>query len=130
VFSGLIFWPWFAGLAILTIGLLTHRKPVIGLNRESILAPGPVFFASALAPFGAEHLSNPRSLAGIVPVWLPARLFWAYFVGLALGKGTPASSIRMHPVWRRSLKRHLIFARIFALPRLPSSVRSGLWGQL
>jgi uncharacterized membrane protein len=85
VLSRSIFWPWFAGLAILIAGLLTRRRELAkarGLDELVVL--GPVFMAAGIAVFGGEHLASPRVLMQIVPVWMPARLFWAYFVGVAL----------------------------------------------
>ena len=80
-----IFWPWFAGLAILIAGLFAHRKSfATGPQQERVIALGPIFFGAALATFGAEHLVIPRSISLGVPAWMPARLFWTYFVGMAL----------------------------------------------
>jgi uncharacterized membrane protein len=85
VLSRSIFWLWFAGLVTLIAGILARRKEMSrarGLDKLIVL--GPVFVASGIAVFGAEHLVSPRSLMQVVPVWMPARLFWAYFVGYAL----------------------------------------------
>jgi uncharacterized membrane protein len=51
---------------------------------DKLVVLGPVFVAASLATFGAEHLAGPRFLMQLVPTWMPARLFWAYFVGFAL----------------------------------------------
>jgi uncharacterized membrane protein len=45
---------------------------------------GRVFLAVPIAVFGAEHLTSPLEIMKAVPVWMPARLFWTYFVGVAL----------------------------------------------
>ena len=85
MFSRLIFWPWFAGLITLAGGLVAVRKSLAGAEGpEKLVALGPVFFAAPLAVFGAEHWSNAPSIAQIVPRWMPAHMFWTYFVGLAL----------------------------------------------
>jgi uncharacterized membrane protein len=49
-----------------------------------MLVLGPACFAASLALFGAEHIVSAPSFMQIVPPWMPARLFWAYFVGFAL----------------------------------------------
>jgi len=49
-----------------------------------MLLLGPTCFAAPLAEFGAEHIVSAQSIMQIVPPWMPARLFWAYFVGFAL----------------------------------------------
>jgi uncharacterized membrane protein YphA (DoxX/SURF4 family) len=53
-----------------------------GLDKLIVL--GPVFVAAPLATFGAEHFVDARLIMQLVPVWMPARLFWTYFVGCAL----------------------------------------------
>jgi uncharacterized membrane protein len=45
---------------------------------------GRVSLAVPIAVFGAEHLTSPQAIAKLVPVWMPGKLFWTYFVGIAL----------------------------------------------
>jgi uncharacterized membrane protein len=45
---------------------------------------GRVSLAVPLAVFGAEHLTSPQTIAKLVPAWMPGKLFWTYFVGVAL----------------------------------------------
>ena len=45
---------------------------------------GRVSLAVPLAVFGAEHLTSPQSIMKGVPAWMPGKLFWTYFVGVAL----------------------------------------------
>jgi uncharacterized membrane protein len=45
---------------------------------------GSVFVAASLATFGGEHFVVGQSMAGMVPAWLPAHVFWVYLVGTAL----------------------------------------------
>lgn len=80
-----IFWLWFSGLTVLLAGLFLRRGE-LGAARglDKLVELGPIFIASGIAAFGAEHLTASRSLMQIVPMWMPARLFWAYFVGFAL----------------------------------------------
>jgi uncharacterized membrane protein len=79
-----MFWLSIAGSVVLVISLARNLKELMaaaGWNKLIVL--GPVFFAAAMAVFGAEHLVLARSLMQVVPVWMPARLFWVYFVGIA-----------------------------------------------
>ena len=74
----------FGGLAALAAGLVLVRARFVeasGAGRLVVL--GPVFEAVALAMFAAEHFTAARDLMPIVPHWLPAPLFWTYFVGAA-----------------------------------------------
>lgn len=71
-----VLWPTAAGIVFLAI------RPITG--RRQLLAVGPAFVASALAAFGMEHFVAARSIMPAVPSWMPGRLFWIYFVGIAL----------------------------------------------
>lgn len=85
VFTRFIFWPWFTGLTFLLIGIWAVRgemRAVHGLDKLIVL--GRPFFASPLAAFGAEHLAGAQFIMQVVPAWMPGRLFWTYFVGVAL----------------------------------------------
>lgn len=85
MFAPLIFWLWFAGLVVLVLGIIATRKSIAACKGiEKVIALGPLFFAAPLAVFGAEHFTNTASIIRIVPAWMPARTFWAYFVGVAL----------------------------------------------
>ncbi len=82
MFTYQVFWLWFAGLVFLAAGLIAVGRDFVaasGLDRWIRL--GPVFVAAPLAVFAAEHFVAAKTMAQMVPAWLPARLFWAYFVG-------------------------------------------------
>jgi uncharacterized membrane protein len=44
---------------------------------------GRLFVAISLVVFGIQHFIYGGFVAGLVPAWIPGRLFWAYFVGVA-----------------------------------------------
>jgi len=50
---------------------------------DRIIAPGRVFIAISLVVFGIQHFLYANFVASLVPAWIPGRLFWAYFVGVA-----------------------------------------------
>ena len=80
------FWPSALGLGFLAAGVWTYRRDLLTESsgeRLRIVALGPVFVAAALAAFAGEHFTAARSLAQLVPKWMPARVFIAYFVGVA-----------------------------------------------
>jgi uncharacterized membrane protein len=84
MFTHLVFWLWFVGLVYLIVGLTAIRKDLAAAHgMDKLIALGPVFVAAPLAVFAAEHFVAARDLMQIVPAWLPARLFWTYFVGCA-----------------------------------------------
>ena len=45
---------------------------------------GPLFFGLPLVIFGLQHFALPNDVIGAVPSYMPARMFWVYFVGTAL----------------------------------------------
>ena len=50
---------------------------------DRIISPGRIFIAVSLLVFGIQHFLYANYLATVVPAWMPGRLFWAYFVGVA-----------------------------------------------
>jgi len=44
---------------------------------------GRIFVAVSLVVFGVQHFLYGGFVAGLVPAFMPGRLFWAYFVGVA-----------------------------------------------
>src|SRR6202790_4976442 len=44
---------------------------------------GRIFVAVSLVVFGVQHFVYGGFVAGLVPAFMPERLFWAYFVGVA-----------------------------------------------
>jgi uncharacterized membrane protein len=84
LFTHFVVWLWVLGLVYLAVGLFTIRRELVaarGLDRW--IALGPVFVAAPLAVFAAEHFVAARSMQQMVPSWLPAHLFWVYFVACA-----------------------------------------------
>lgn len=79
------YWMGLTGLAYLVAGIFLLRKEV-GRARgwDGLATLGPVFIASSLAVFAPEHFKGPQFVQSMVPSWMPAHLFWAYFVGCAL----------------------------------------------
>src|SRR5260370_5093851 len=45
--------------------------------------PGRIFVAISLVVFGVQHFIYGGFVATLVPAFMPGRLFWAYFVGVA-----------------------------------------------
>jgi len=83
---GGIFWLYFSATILLIVGLvkiIKYELPQMhGLDK--ILPFGRLFFTIPLAVFGTEHFTNTADIAEIVPRWMPAHVFWVYFVGIGL----------------------------------------------
>src|SRR5437868_15547497 len=52
-------------------------------NMEKSQTPGRILVAISLVVFGIQHFLYGGFVAGLVPAFMPGRLFWAYFVGVA-----------------------------------------------
>jgi hypothetical protein len=127
--SSFVFWPCFAGLLFLITGLISFRKEfgaAIGLNK--LIALASVFVAAPLAVFAAEHLAGPRILMQLVPLWMPARLFWAYFVGFALLAAALSLTFKKYLRWSTLLLAILIFLFVASIhiPNVVANPKSKL----
>jgi uncharacterized membrane protein len=74
-----------AGIALFLIGGWAAKNDVArARGLDKIVALSNLCFAVPLAVFGALHLSAAQGLMNLVPAYMPWRLFWVYFVGVAL----------------------------------------------
>src|SRR5271155_2045242 len=110
------------GVAVLVAGLILVRvrfREASGVDKVLVL--GPVFEATALAVFAAEHFLAARDLMGIVPRWLPGPLFWTYFVGAAWLAAAISFIVWRHVHWSAALTAvmFLIIVATIDLPNVP-----------
>jgi uncharacterized membrane protein len=122
-----------AGSAVLVAGLVLVRprfRAASGAGRVLVL--GPVFAGVALAVFAAEHFTAARNLMPIVPRWLPAPLFWTYFVGAALLAAAISFIVWRHVRWSATLLAvlFLIIVVTVDLPNLPKQLHDRLFWTL
>jgi uncharacterized membrane protein len=123
VFSRSIFWLWFAGLITLVTGLFAARKSLsAAAGLEKVIVCGPIFFAVPLAVFGAEHFTYFRSISQGVPAWMPARMFWACFVGLALLSAGVGIALRIVPARITGLLLGIMFICFVLMIHIPNVV--------
>jgi uncharacterized membrane protein len=79
------FWMCAAGLIYLAAGVFILRKEINAASGwDKLILLDGVFIAVPLAVFATEHFFDARFIQQGVPSWIPAHLFWAYFVGCAL----------------------------------------------
>ncbi|WP_263383731.1 hypothetical protein [Granulicella arctica] len=64
-----------------------------------LLYLGRSLFAMSLAVFGVQHLLYGPFVAGLIPAWMPAHLFWAYFVGIAFLAAALAIASKVYAGW-------------------------------
>jgi uncharacterized membrane protein YphA (DoxX/SURF4 family) len=88
---------------------------------------GRVMFAASLVVFAVQHFLYAKFVATLIPAWIPARLFWSYFVGIAFiaaalaivaRKMARAASILLGVMF-------LIWVVILHMPRVAASPRNG-----
>ena len=124
-FSGIALSMTGAGLTLLAIGLLAAKNNIAqARGMEKIVALTHLCFAIPLAVFGAEHLSNSQSLVAIVPSYMPWRMFWVYFVGIALIAASLSIATRRQVRWSGLFFGAMMFLFV-AMLHLPGAVRAG-----
>src|ERR1044072_6832685 len=114
-----------AGFALLVIGLFTARNDIVrarGLDR--IVALTNLCFAVPLAMFGAEHFALGNSMIGLVPPYMPMRLFWVYLVGVALIVASLSIATKIQVRWSGLLFAIMMFLFV-AMIHLPGAIKSG-----
>ena len=78
-----VFWMYAYGLLLLlaAIAMIVPQLPrEHGVDK--VMPLGRLFYAMSLGVFGTEHFTLTAGIAGLIPRWIPAHMFWAYAVGL------------------------------------------------
>lgn len=130
--------PWTSGFELLALMggafVLARIEIPDGLRLEpannilSYLASfGRVVFAVALVVFAVQHFLYAKFVATIIPAWIPARLFWTYFVGVAFIAAALAIATRKMARTASVLlgTMFLIWVVILHLPRVAANPRDG-----
>jgi hypothetical protein len=88
-----------ASFILATLTTSTAEANRAGSPRGPLFQSGRVLFAASLVVFGIQHLLYGHFVATLIPMWIPGRLIWAYFIGvdfiaaaLAIVSGTVARS--------------------------------------
>src|ERR1700704_3994851 len=112
-----------AGLAILLIGLWAAKNDIAqARGLDKIVAMANLCFAAPLAVFGALHLFAPQFVKGLVPPYMPGRMFWVYFVGCALIAAALSIATKIGVRWSGLLVGIMMFMFV-AMLYLPSALR-------
>ncbi len=89
-----------AGILLFLVALWAARTDIARASGlDKIVALSNLCFAAPLAVFGALHLSAARGLMTMVPEYMPWRLFWAYFFGVALLAASLSIATRIQVRW-------------------------------
>ncbi len=122
-----VFWPYFAGAALLAIGLPIILKNEVPQARglDKLMPFGRLFFAIPLAVFAGEHFTVAHFMVPMVPSWIPAHLFWIYFVGVALVAAALSIVVKKYAQLSATLLGTMIFLFVVLLhiPRVLANPR-------
>lgn len=119
-----VLWPTALGSAFFVTGIYTYRRDLLGswsAPVAKILALAAVFIAASLAAFAGEHFTLAKDLSQLVPKWLPARLFIAYFVGAAHLAAALSLVARRCVRWS-TMFLGIMFALFVLLLHLPNAI--------
>lgn len=74
-----------AAALVVAVSISLERAREAMSRRRLLVAgnTGYILFGVSLVIFGIQHLMYGPFVATLIPAWIPARLFWAYFVGAA-----------------------------------------------
>ncbi len=116
------FWMCLAGLIYLVAGVLVLRKEVSAARGwDKLVVWGCLFIAVPLAVFAPEHFGGPMKVSDMVPSWIPAHVFWAYFVGCSLFAAATSLTLRKF-VRLSSTLLGLMFFLFVCLMHIPNAL--------
>ena len=105
-----------AGIVLFLVALWAAKTDIAragGLDK--IVALSNLCFAIPLAVFGALHLSGVDFVIWPVPSYMPWRLFWAYFVGIALLVASLSIATKIQVRWSGLLFGIMMFLFVVLL---------------
>ncbi len=119
------FWPYFAGVFLLLIGLpaIIRRELPQAQGMDKAVVFGRLFFAVPMAVFGADHFVFSRTISALVPSWIPGPMFWTYLVGAALILAALSIVTRQHSALAAKLLSAMIFSFVLLI-HVPAFVRN------
>ena len=94
----------FSGGLFYVAGFLSKVASTSSLRRFNLITVGYTLFAGSLVIFGILHFVYAQYIATLIPSWIPAPLFWAYFVGAAFA----GTAISLLTNWQRALSTGLL----------------------
>ena len=101
------------------------KADIANMNKSETL--GRIFVAISLVVFGIQHFLYGGFVAGLVPAFMPGRLFWAYFVGVAFFAA--AAGILYEKMARPAATMlgvmFFLFVVLLHIPRIVTHARDG-----
>ena len=59
------------------------QNATVAAGKSALVRNGRILFALSLIVFAVQHFMYADFIATLVPAWIPLKLFWAYFIGVA-----------------------------------------------
>jgi uncharacterized membrane protein len=113
-----------AGVLLFVVALWAAKSDIARASGlDKIVALNNLCFAIPLAVFGAEHLSGAGFIMLAVPSYMPWRLFWAYFVGVALLCASLSIATKIQVRWSGLLFGIMMFLFV-AMIHIPRALAS------
>ncbi len=115
-----------AGVLLFLVALWAAKSDIArARGLDKIVTLSNLCFAIPLAVFGAEHLSGANFIVLAVPAYMPWRLFWAYFVGIALLAASLSIATKIQVRWSGLLFGIMmfLFVAMIHIPRVVASPR-------
>jgi uncharacterized membrane protein len=112
-----------AGLVVFLVGAWAVKSDFAqARGLDKIVALANLCYAVPLAVFGALHLFGPQFVAGLVPRYMPGRMFWVYFVGSALIAAALSIATKIEVRWS-GLLVGIMMLMFVGMLYLPSGLR-------
>ncbi|HEY0781721.1 MAG TPA: hypothetical protein VGE98_04635 [Thermoanaerobaculia bacterium] len=117
------------GALVLAGAMLRERalSPRQRFTAGNLLLTGRLLYAVSLVVFAVQHFLYARFVATLVPAWIPAHLFWAWFIGIAFcaAAASLATGIQARLAATLLGVMFLLWVPILHLPRALAAARSG-----
>jgi len=115
------------GSVFLLCVLLLHGRRMHDILVDGITRWGHFLFALPMVIFGFQHFQFAPLIAGLIPSWIPAHLFWAYFTGVAFIAAAVSIMIRkLGQLGATSLGiMFLLWVVLLHAPRVLASLHNG-----
>ena len=125
--------PWTVLFELLALGggafvvAASFPAPPAGGFVSTLGRGGRFLIAISLVVFAVQHFMYARFVATLVPAWIPARLFWAYFTGAAFVAAALAIAANKMERLAATLlgTMFLLWVVVLHVPRVAATPRNG-----
>lgn len=125
--------PWTVLFELLAIAggafviAASFPAPPVGGAARGLADVGRYLIALSLVVFAVQHFMYSEFVAKLIPAWIPARLFWAYFTGAAFVAAALSiatrKSIRLAGILLGTM--FFLWVVLLHIPRVAGSLKNG-----